>query len=108
MSDSDSPTPSLAPNAFVLDDGQQEIFANVVTDATYMVIEDDPAQLGYELTDITCVDGDEGGAESEVDLANRTATIHLDPGETVICVFTNTALLGTIIVEKQTDPDRIV
>ncbi len=96
---------SAAPNAFVLDHNQQKIFANVVTDATYMVIEDDPAPKGYELTDISCEDSDEGGSESTVDIANRKATIHLDPGETVFCVFTNTALLGTIIVEKQTDPD---
>jgi len=94
-----------APNAFVLDHGQQKIFANVVTDATYMVIEDDPAPKGYELTDISCEDSDEGGSESTVDIANRKATIQLDAGETVFCVFTNTALLGTIIVEKQTDPD---
>jgi uncharacterized cupredoxin-like copper-binding protein len=94
-----------APNAFALDDGQQEIFADVVTDATYLVIEDDPSPLGYELTDITCVDGDEGGSESTGDVATRTATIHLDPGEVVTCVFTNTTLPGTIIVEKQTDPN---
>jgi uncharacterized cupredoxin-like copper-binding protein len=94
-----------APNAFALDDGQQEIFADVVTDATYLVIEDDPSPLGFELTDITCVDGDEGGSESTGDVATRTATIHLDPGEVVTCVFTNTTLPGTIIVEKQTDPN---
>jgi hypothetical protein len=48
---------------------------------------------GWSLTSATCDDGSD------------PSTIGLDSGETVTCTFLNDQLVGTIIVEKQTDPD---
>ncbi|MGD8864929.1 MAG: hypothetical protein PVI81_05020, partial [Anaerolineales bacterium] len=45
------------------------------------------AVSGWDLTDLTCV---ELYAGSSVDLATRTASIDLDPAETVTCTFENT------------------
>jgi len=54
---------------------------------------------GWDLTSIVCDDTDSSG-----DTVTATATFQVDAGEAVRCVFTNTGR-GTIIVEKQTDPD---
>ena len=54
---------------------------------------------GWSLTGLTC--NDEDGSVSK---ANRTATLAVGPNENITCTFTNTKL-GTIIVEKQTNPD---
>ncbi len=54
---------------------------------------------GWDLTAIDCSDGNSSG-----DLNKAEATFQLEAGETVTCTFTNTKR-GTIIVEKQTDPD---
>jgi len=59
---------------------------------------------GWTLTDIQC-DDDGSTTPSVEDVANSLAMVNLDPGETVTCVFTNSPPSGTIIVEKQTDPD---
>ena len=50
---------------------------------TYSAQEADPGP-GFELESIACDDENSGGEE-----ASRTATIRLEPGETVKCVFTN-------------------
>jgi CSLREA domain-containing protein len=50
---------------------------------TYSAQEADPGP-GFELESIACDDENSGG-----DQASRTATIRLEPGETVKCVFTN-------------------
>ena len=50
------------------------------------VTEDDPTPA-FDLTALDCVDPDNG---STTNLVTRTATIDLDPGETVTCTFTNT------------------
>jgi len=54
---------------------------------------------GWDLTSIICDDTDSTG-----DIATATATFQVDAGEAVRCVFTNTGR-GSIIVEKQTEPD---
>jgi len=69
--------------AFNLDDGGTQIFSNVLPGA-YTVTEDDPAGSNYELSGITCTDRNSSG-----DRATRTATINVDPGETVVCTFSN-------------------
>jgi len=78
------------------DDGQ--IVVNGLQPGTYTSTETVPA--GWNLTDIVCNDTNSSG-----DTDTRTATFQLEAGETVTCIFTNTQQPGTIIVEKQTDPD---
>jgi hypothetical protein len=51
---------------------------------------------GWSLTSLVCND-----SGSSVDLDTRTATIDLDPGESITCTFTNSQL-PTIIVRKVT------
>ena len=58
---------------------------------------------GSGLADIKCVDSDANGTPSDDHMRTKTAVIHLDPGETVECTFTNVGL-GTITVEKETEP----
>ena len=55
---------------------------------------------GWKLTGLNCNDT----TNTTTDVATATASINLDPGESVYCTFTNTQL-GKIIVEKQTLPD---
>jgi len=66
----------------------------------YDVTEADP-RPGYDLTDITCEDDYDAGGLNVVDseddsspdnatVAGRTASLNVDPGETVKCTFTNT------------------
>jgi len=74
---------------FALSDGQTNNSGPLLP-GTYSVAETLPA--GWTLTSAVCSDGSDPGA------------IQLGPGETVTVVFSNT-LGGTIIVEKQTDPD---
>jgi len=62
---------------------------------TFVVTES--ALTGWDLTGLTCSD------ESGTDVATRTASIALDPGENVTCTFTNTQR-GQIIVDKVTAP----
>jgi hypothetical protein len=74
--------------AFALANGQSQTLLNVPA-GTYIVTEGDPALLGHALTDISCGDGDSTG-----DPFARTATVRLQPGETVSCTFTNLATAG--------------
>jgi hypothetical protein len=69
----------------------------------------------FTLTGLNCDDGDDGsnlGDDSNEDVPNRTATIHLQAGETVRCLFTHTdpALEpngeGRVIIEKQAPADH--
>jgi len=62
---------------------------NDLIPGSYTVTEIDPGSLGYSLTNLVCVDSDGQGIPSTVDLNSRTATINLDPGETVTVTFTN-------------------
>jgi len=55
---------------------------------------------GWDLTALSCTGG---GADSSTSLANRTATLDIDAGETVICTFTNTKHASLTVV-KVTDP----
>jgi hypothetical protein len=54
---------------------------------TYTTTEADP-EPAFELTDVSCDDGDIGLASSG-DASTRTAIFNIDPGETVQCLFTN-------------------
>ena len=94
--------PGDGDDAFELDDDDVRTVSNIVP-GSYSVSEDDPTP-GYDLTGLSCNDG-QSATPSTTSLGSRTATIEVDPGETVRCVFTNTKR-GRIEIEKQTDPDE--
>ena len=77
------------PGSFTLGDGQAETFANVAG-GTYTVTEDAPGPGGFALTGVECDDADSSG-----DPFARAATIQLDPGELVTCVFSNVQISGS-------------
>ncbi len=87
------------PNAFTLNDGQNKTFLSVLP-GSYVVTED-PQQDSF-LSALRCDDGASQNP-STVDLAAREANIKLDPGETVICTFTNTED-DHIVIGKVTFP----
>ncbi|MBM7818359.1 LPXTG-motif cell wall-anchored protein [Cellulosimicrobium cellulans] len=70
-----------------------------VAPGSYVVTE--VPQDGFENTALTCVDGDPDGTGSEASAG--VGTIALDPGETVVCTYTNTPW-GTLVVDKVTEP----
>jgi Prealbumin-like fold domain len=78
----------------ISDDGQ--IVVPGLAPGTYTSTE--AAASGFDLTSITCDDDDSTG-----DAGTRTATFHVDPGETVKCTFNNRQE-GKVIVKKLTDP----
>ena len=83
-------TPSYGGD-FQLDDDDPVNDSGVLSPGSdYVVTEAVPA--GWDLTSATCADG------------SPVTNIDLSPGETVTCTFTNTQR-GTIVVEKQTNPD---
>jgi hypothetical protein len=87
---------------FSLTGGSSKSFVDVDPFGQYTVTEEDPGSLGYTLADLRCSDDD-----STVDLANRTATINVDPGELVTCTFTNVPeekRTGHIFIIKDTAP----
>lgn len=89
--------------AFVLKDGDKNVVRNVAP-GSYTVTEDDPSGLGYQLSGLVCTDSNPAGTRSTGDVATRTATIHVEPGETVACSFTN-AQDDLITVDAVTTPD---
>ncbi|MFE6964269.1 collagen binding domain-containing protein [Agromyces sp. NPDC057679] len=70
-----------------------------IAPGSYTVAESD--EDGYENTALTCVDGDVEGTASSVE--GLVGSIELDPGETVVCTFTNVEW-GVIVVDKTTVP----
>ncbi|GEM_PF-1196486 len=59
-----------------------------VPPGSYTVTEDDPASIFFKLTGLSCSDGASNVA-SAADLGTRTATVNLEPNETVTCTFTD-------------------
>lgn len=88
---------------FALDDDQdatlpnQRTFSDLVP-GSYTVTEG--VVSGWDLTALSCTDPDNG---SSGNIGTRTATIDLDAGEIITCIFQNTKR-GTIVVRKVTDP----
>jgi uncharacterized repeat protein (TIGR01451 family) len=70
-----------APNSFTLDDGGSKLFSNAAS-GSYQVTELVPSD--WRLTGITCQDADAGSSGNDT-----TATIDLDAGEAVSCIFSN-------------------
>jgi hypothetical protein len=71
-----------APFTFVLTDGAQRTFEDVIS-GTYTIAETELSP-GFELIDVTCSDGDSVG-----DPETGVATVRLQRGEVVTCIFTN-------------------
>ncbi len=86
--------------SFTLDDGQTEEMLTV-TPGTYTVTEDNPA-AGALLIALVC---DDSGSTvpSTPDVGTRTATIQLEPNETVECTFTNHLLPLAMLLSKSVD-----
>lgn len=82
---------------FDLGDGGTKGGGTFLTPGQYNVSETVPD--GWELTGLDCDDGN-----SVENLGNASATVNLEAGETVRCIFTNTQD-GTINIVKQTTPD---
>ncbi len=78
-------TSSLAAltGAIQTSNGVGQVSANNVVTGSYTVTAADLSAQGIAVTDITCSDDDSTG-----DVATRTATIDLAPGEEVTCTFT--------------------
>ncbi len=91
-------------NSFTLDDQGSKVFTNV-TPGAYTVTEADPAGVGpgYRLFGLACADTDPNGTPSTGDVDTLTATINVDSGETVTCLFSNNEE-ETVVVEKRTLP----
>ncbi|MCK5738352.1 PKD domain-containing protein, partial [bacterium] len=83
----------------MISDGQQ-ITVSGLAPGTYTSQELVPA--GWDLMSIVLDD-----SNSTFDLNTATATFVLEPGEIIKAIFTNTLQRGTIIIEKQTDPDGV-
>jgi acyl-CoA thioesterase len=70
-------------------------------DGTYTIVED--AVSGWHLDTLSCVTTNQNGAaDGSTSVANRSATIELDPGETVTCTFQNDQN-GSIRIIKDAD-----
>ena len=77
-------TDAIGIGGFTLDAGDPATASRTISDlapGTYAVTETRPG-AGWDLTDISCDDGDSRG---DVDTATSSG-----PGETVTCTFTNT------------------
>lgn len=83
--------------AFTLDDGQTEEML-AVAPGIYTVTEDDPAP-GALLIGLVCNDGT-SAVPSTPDVGTRSATVRLEPNETVECTFTNQLLQFSIALTK--------
>jgi hypothetical protein len=95
-----SSTGGLSPSTFTLNDGQSRTYSSVPV-GSYSVTEASPT--GYDLTGLVCtVSG--AGTSATPSKATRTVSITLAESGSVDCTYTNTER-GTIIVEKQTNPD---
>ena len=78
-----------------LTDGQTSTPVSV-NPGTYTELE--ATRANWDLTDITCSDSDSTG-----NTGTRTATFNVQPGENVVCTYTNVQR-GSIAVKKVTDP----
>jgi hypothetical protein len=60
-------------------------------------VQESAVAVGSSLANIECTDSDGDGTPSAGDLNAATAVVHLDPGETVECTFTNAQATVRII-----------
>jgi hypothetical protein len=99
--DFDFSATGLSPTSFVLDDDADGTLSNLhtysnVLPGSYTVTE--TGETGWDLTDLDC--DDDASTTPSTD-TGATATINVDPGETVTCTYENSKR-PTIIVRKVT------
>jgi uncharacterized repeat protein (TIGR01451 family) len=96
--------PGTGNGNFLLDDGESKTILSIPA-GTYLVTEVNPAISpgGFVLSDMVCDD-----MGSSTDVVTRTATIDLDPNETITCTFTNTLSLEGLNILKTDMPDPVV
>lgn len=82
--------------------GTPQNFLGVVP-GSYTVTETDPTPA-YDLNNISCTDGVGNVVDTTFDIGTRTATVNVDPGETVSCTFLNVAR-GNLTVVKDLSAD---
>ena len=99
LADSFRFSPSYAADFSLTDGGSND--SGYLLPNTYTVVENIVA--AWELTGLSCADPDGG---SSTNLASATASIDLDPGETVSCTFTNDPL-PNISVTKTPNPASV-
>ncbi|MCB9123707.1 MAG: DUF11 domain-containing protein [Caldilineaceae bacterium] len=75
--------------------GGERVFARLAP-GSYAVIE--AARPGWSLAALTCADPN---FNTQVNLTTATATISLEPGESVACTYTNVAAAGSVTIIKQ-------
>ncbi len=75
--------------------GGGRIFARLAP-GSYAVIE--AVRDGWSLASLACTDPN---FNTQISLATATATINLEPGESVACTYTNVAAAGSITIVKQ-------
>ncbi|MCB1807303.1 MAG: hypothetical protein KDJ99_19790, partial [Candidatus Competibacteraceae bacterium] len=85
---------------FILQDGDSNIRMDLPASRTYVIQEADPAP-DFDMTTIACYESI--NLNSTHTLTTRTVTVALDPGELVICTFTNRQR-GQIEIRKETQP----
>ena len=88
-------------NGFTLTDpaDNTETFDDVAP-GSYTVGE--TGETGWSLDDLTCVDPSNN---TTTDLNGGTAVINLSAGETVTCTFSNSRDTGTVVIQKEADPE---
>lgn len=73
----------------------QQVFSNLSA-GSFVVTE--AVVSAFTLTSIVCTGDTDNG--SVINLSGRQATIDLDPGENITCIYTNTAVESSIIIRK--------
>ena len=89
-----------SPGSFSLSNGESKSFTNVAP-GRYLVSEALPGG-DVQLANIVCNDGS-SATPSIANIAERAATINVDPGETVTCTYTNVRN-DTVVIQKFTRP----
>lgn len=85
------------PANFALSDGQSQ---NFTTTGRYVITEAQTS--GYQLSSLQCSGTGANGQGDSVSVANRRTIVQLDPGENIVCTYTNKRLTGSIKVRKVT------
>jgi hypothetical protein len=90
---------------FSLDDdadaalGNTRVFEGLAGNTVYTITEAQVAGWGQS---VTC-----NNTDQDTTVSGRVATIDLDPGEEIVCTFTNTSLAGAVTLDKTVNPGVI-